>query len=643
MSGYINVCGLIIWNIFLQSASISNWNAVIREGQLARWLERLEEFQFEIIHRKGKVHSNADALSRIPSDQHDIVRDEFPVSLILPAVVVGERSPEDIKNCQVNDELIGPIYQAKIEGVKPSEQSIKGQDPKFRRLVQLWDQLVVKDELLWRLFENNDGTEYIYQLVIPSALKSEVLRDIHEGILGGHLGIDKCLGRLKERFYWPGQYNDVKQWCSTCVTCATRKPGGAKRRGPLQPVVVGYPLQLVAVDILGPLPVTSQGNSYILVAEDYFTRWLEAWPIPNQETKTVAQKLLNEMFFHFSLPDQILSDQGRQFESGVMEELCKLLQIEKSRTTPYHPQGDGLVERANRTFLNMLSTVVEEHQEEWESHLRPICMAYNTSIQPTTGYSPFFLMFGRTARMPIDLVYGTNNSNSQNVHCFVRDMANVLENAYRHVRSTMGLKQEHQKELYDRKRHGDPYKVGDLVWLHSPVVPRGSSRKLHHPWTGPYKIVKQLSDVTYRIQSCRGRRCRLVVHFNRLKPSPDDMRFKEIVNSQPLVPSCPCHQRTEVPRNSPLIVLDDCDDISPVADDSVPVGDRGTLEENVPNDQSTNTDVATQEVSAADAIDSSSQPMVTSNIDNAPAHVNSHRYPRHTHHLPQRYNDYQRH
>ena len=214
------------------------------------------------------------------------------------------------------------------------------------------------------------------------------------------------------------------------------------------------------------------------MAEDYFTRWLEAWPIPNQEIKTVAQKLLNEMFFRFSLPDQILPDQGRQFESGVMEELCKLLQIEKSWTTSYHPQGDGLVERANRTLLNMLSTVVEEHQEEWESHLWPVCMAYNTSIQPTTGYSPFFLMFGRTARMPIDLVHGTNNSNSQNVHCFVKDMANVLENAYCHVRSTMGLKQEHQKELYDRKRHGDPYKVGDLVWLHSPVVPCGSSRKI---------------------------------------------------------------------------------------------------------------------------------------------------------------------
>jgi len=134
----------------------------------------------------------------------------------------------------------------------------------------------------------------------------------------------------------------------------------------------------VAVDISGSLLETNCGNSYILVAEDYFTRWLEAWPIPNQETQTAARKLLNEMFFRFSLPDQILSNQGRQFESGVMEVLCKMLQIEKLRTTPYHLQGDGLVERANYILLNMLFTVVGEHKEAWEAHLRPICMqAFN--------------------------------------------------------------------------------------------------------------------------------------------------------------------------------------------------------------------------------------------------------------------------
>jgi len=162
-----------------------------------------------------------------------------------------------------------------LEGTSPSEQIVKGKDPKYHRLVQTWDQLVIKDGLLWGLFENNSGTNSIYQLVVLGVLNSEVLCDIHEGILGGHLGVDKSLGKLKEKFYWPGHFNDVKQWCSTGMSCATRKPGGSKRKGHLQPVIVGHPLQLVAVDIFGPLPETSGGNSYILVAEDYFTRWLE--------------------------------------------------------------------------------------------------------------------------------------------------------------------------------------------------------------------------------------------------------------------------------------------------------------------------------------------------------------------------------
>jgi len=129
----------------------------------------------------------------------------------------------------------------------------------------------------------------------------------------------------------------------------------------------------VAVDILGPLPETSSGNSYILVAKDYFTRWLEAWPIPNQEAKTIAEFCLMKCFSFFFIRSNFFG--SRIFESAVMEELCKLLEIKKSRTTPYHPQGDGLVERANRTVLSMLSTVVCEHRETWETHLRPICVA----------------------------------------------------------------------------------------------------------------------------------------------------------------------------------------------------------------------------------------------------------------------------
>lgn len=338
--------------------------------------------------------------------------------------------------------------------------------------------------------------------MVPKALLSEVLADLHEGALGGHLGVDKTLARLKERFYWPGHHSDVRDWYQNCCTCASRKTPSPKAKAPLTSVLTGYPLQLVAMDILGPFPETQAGNTYILVVADYFTRWVEAYASPNQEASTVADKLVQELFFRYSLPEQLHSDQGRNFESSVMAEVCKLLGVAKSRTTPYHPQSDGLVERFNRTLLNMLATAVRWQPFEWENHLRRLCLAYNTSINPTTGYSPFFLMFGWRVRMPIDIMYGTPDSDSaiSNLPRYVANFRSNLITAYQNVREHMGHQLDCQKEFYDRKIHGQPFQPGDLVWLHSQHVKRGQAKKLHCPWTGPYRVVNRLSDAVYRIQ-----------------------------------------------------------------------------------------------------------------------------------------------
>ena len=197
-------------------------------------------------------------------------------------------------------------------------------------------------------------------------------------------------------------------------------------------------MQLVATDILGPLPESGSGNSYILVVGDYFTRWTEAYPIPNQEAATVAKKLTEEFFFRFSPPEQLHTDQGRQFESELVSEICKLLGIAKTHTTPYHPQSDGLIERFNRTLLSMLATTAAERPFDWEEYLRPLCMAYNTSVQATTGYTPFSLMFGRQARMPNDLMYGTPDGVEKSPSQYASNLRSTLENAYRRVREQTG-------------------------------------------------------------------------------------------------------------------------------------------------------------------------------------------------------------
>ena len=141
-------------------------------------------------------------------------------------------------------------------------------------------------------------------------------------------------------------------------------------------------MQVVAVDILGPFPESTTDNLYILVAGDYFTKWIEAYAIPNQEAVTVAQKLVDQMFCHFSPPDQLHSEQVKQFESGVMQEVCKIL---KSWTSPHYPQCDGLVERSNCTLLSMLATTTHSHPFDWENQLPKVCMAYNASVHASTG------------------------------------------------------------------------------------------------------------------------------------------------------------------------------------------------------------------------------------------------------------------
>ena len=180
-----------------------------------------------------------------------------------------------------------------------------------------------------------------------------------------------------------------------------------KRKAYLLSIQSGYPMHLVSIDILGPLPVIEEGNKYVLAAVDHFTRWVEAFPIRNQEAfpirnqeaTIVARKLVDELFCRFSPPEQL---QGRQFESELIEEICKLLEIRKSRTTPYHPQGNGMVKRFNRTLLDMLATTAHNHPSDWDLYIRKVCLAYNSSIHSSTGFSPFILMFGWEVKLRID-------------------------------------------------------------------------------------------------------------------------------------------------------------------------------------------------------------------------------------------------
>ena len=165
-------------------------------------------------------------------------------------------------------------------------------------------------------------------------------------------------------------------------------------------------MERIAVDVMGPLPVTKKGNKYLLVAMDYFTKWPEAYALQDQEAKTVATVLVREFVCRFGTPLELHSDQGRNFESELIKEMCEILGIKKTRTTPCHPQSDGMVERYNRTLATQLSMFVNENHSDWDEHSHTVLMAYRTAVHESTGQTPARLMMGHELRIPLDLMFG---------------------------------------------------------------------------------------------------------------------------------------------------------------------------------------------------------------------------------------------
>ncbi|KRZ16043.1 Retrovirus-related Pol polyprotein from transposon, partial [Trichinella zimbabwensis] len=189
------------------------------------------------------------------------------------------------------------------------------------------------------------------------------------------------------------------------------------------------------------------------------------------------------------------------FQGRLVTELCKLLGIEKIRTTAYHPQCDGMVERFNRTLAMMLTTAMEEAQDDdWETQIPQVCFAYNASVHETTGYAPFE-MFGRPPRLPVDAAFNTNLGEATTTSKYVEELAAHFRNAFAAARKNSAEQQMRQKYYYDRKTGNPYYETHEAVWLYCPASKSKLNRKFATPWTGPFEIVKQVSGLNYRIRS----------------------------------------------------------------------------------------------------------------------------------------------
>eukprot|EP00731_Ephydatia_muelleri_P008580 Em0004g918a len=248
-------------------------------------------------------------------------------------------------------------------------------------------------------------------------------------------------------------------------------------------------------------------------------KWTEAFAIPDMETVTVARVFVNEFVSRFGAPTHLHTDQGRSFESSLIKELCPAEGIVKTRTTPYHPQSDGMIERFNRTLLSMLRMAAVDDESNWDLKLPCLMLAYRTSVHEATKHTPFSLMFGREVQLPIDVMFGlpTGSGQPTNVPVYVKELRKWLSEAYNVYDSTFLLSRK-DINLYDTKVAGNPFVKGDKVWLHNAAVPRGYSMKLHRFWKGPYTVVDVLNNCVYKIKQDASPHKQHTVHFDRLKP-----------------------------------------------------------------------------------------------------------------------------
>ena len=396
---------------------------------------------------------------------------------------------EGLRQEQLRDKDIAQIISWKeATDERPTWPDVSPENCSVKSYWSQWERLQLRDNVLYRRWEAEAGDTVQWQLVVPKGLRAENLREMHDAKTAGHPGVTKTLGRIKQRFYWYRFSQDVKDWCRRCDSCAARKPPQKKPRSAMKTYNVGAPLERVALDVLGPLPESERGNKYILVVADYFTKWTEAYAIPDQEAAMVATKVVEEFVARMGVPRQIHSDQGRNFEAAVFQEMCALLGIEKTRTTPLHPQSDGMVERYNRTLEAMLAKFVSENQRDWDEHLPLVMMAYRTAVRETTGCTPCSMMLGREAAVPVDLLFGRPGQECApdiGTEC-ARQLRERMAAVHRFAREHLHLESDREKRYYDhRGAHQNTFNRGDAVWLYNPRRRKGLSPSCNTPMKGP--------------------------------------------------------------------------------------------------------------------------------------------------------------
>ena len=528
-------CAAIIWSVLLLKPYLDNEHFTMKtdhdalkwlfadtsNGKVARWRLRLQEFSFTVIHIPGTKNRVADALSRLKTeggDQRDQPVDvEVPV-LSLPILAIED----DVNPMTFDDKELGITdgqlkdFPEPVEPISLQEMLVAQQDDfecqTYAYAVGLPSSPFDfnKDGVLTRT-SPLDGAR---QTVVPASLRERVILLSHTPVAQGHPGEKKLYQTLREKFYWPFMAGDAIAHVSSCRSCA--KARGLLRKKQHKTVLFPPrgPLADIAMDLLGPLPMTKNGNQFILVITCRYSKLTRSIPMSKTTAPFIATSTLNHWILPYGIPESILTDNGSQFIAEFFKTVCYILGIKRKTTTAYHPQTNGQAERYNKTIAARLRHYVSEHQDNWDMFVQPLTYAYNNQVHASTGTTPFNLALSRSPPSPIfndestiapldDTV--TPSSRTMRAHLLKR-----LSTMFDKADSISARARARYKRYADRSIKLEAvFNPGDFVLLQRPPSEAKTAEekeenvaqsKLHYKMTGPYKVISATTETVTIMQ-----------------------------------------------------------------------------------------------------------------------------------------------
>lgn len=534
---------------------------------LQRWLTNIGEFHMKdhhIVHRAGRLHINADALSRPPSKIRGVcncpsctdcgpkmlqaamvttrgrtriveqLMDILPPKDSEPVTVVDQNLVEEDDDIAeyndpdegvVPDDELGTIIngypQTLMSELQMTDKDLRGLKDMIRRglpkpestkilgfsvefesyMAYYTDISIVKDTLMLR-WVHKSGRVY-NRMLVPEQVRDELFDHFHGNLLVGHYGVNQVSRRLKQRFYWPGMENDIYRWVRACDDCSRRKDKSGQGRSPLTKELHGRRWSKISMDVLGPFPISARGNKFVLVVIDHFTKWTEAYTLPDHTAQTCAYALATNWFAMHGSPFKIQTDGAPEFMSRMLRELADVYQIEKIHSNPYRPQSQGMVERMNRVILAQLSCLVRDDISRWDDMIPLVMSAYRACVHQSTGVSPYYMVYGEEMRMPADIKFGIGD-NGLDFPCRVAYMEGIRRNlrrAWEYARAQLDFTAVRQKEYYDRRARPRRFEDGDVVFR---FCPPKAQRKTGPKWDGPYIVLRLIGGNTYELKTATG-------------------------------------------------------------------------------------------------------------------------------------------